>query len=44
MPEIVSAEQWEQAREELLVAEKEVTRAQDALAARRRRMPMVALE
>ncbi|MEH1164218.1 DUF899 family protein [Micromonospora sp. CPCC 205539] len=40
-PEIVSAEEWQRARAELLVAEKELTRAQDALAARRRRLPMV---
>jgi predicted dithiol-disulfide oxidoreductase (DUF899 family) len=40
-PEIVSAEQWQQAREDLLKAEKEATRVQDALAARRRRLPMV---
>jgi predicted dithiol-disulfide oxidoreductase (DUF899 family) len=40
-PPIVSAEEWQQARDELLKAEKEVTRAQDALAARRRRLPMV---
>ncbi len=40
MPEIVSAEEWQQAREELLTAEKELTRAQDRLAARRRRLPM----
>jgi len=40
-PEIASAEDWQQARDELLKAEKEVTRAQDALAARRRRLPMV---
>jgi predicted dithiol-disulfide oxidoreductase (DUF899 family) len=40
-PEIVSAEDWQQARDELLIAEKEATRAQDALAARRRRLPMV---
>ena len=39
-PEIVSAEEWEQARAELLAAEKEATRALDALAARRRRLPM----
>jgi predicted dithiol-disulfide oxidoreductase (DUF899 family) len=42
-PEIVSLEEWQQARDELLVAEKEATRAQDALAARRRRLPMVRL-
>ena len=41
-PPVVSAQEWAQAREELLVAEKEATRAQDALAARRRRLPMVA--
>jgi predicted dithiol-disulfide oxidoreductase (DUF899 family) len=41
-PEIVPPEQWQQARDELLVAEKEATRALDALAARRRRLPMVA--
>lgn len=39
---IVTAEQWQRARDELLVAEKQATRAQDALAARRRRLPMVA--
>jgi predicted dithiol-disulfide oxidoreductase (DUF899 family) len=40
-PPIVSAGEWEQARSELLTAEKEATRALDALAARRRRLPMV---
>src|SRR5450759_1418897 len=40
MPEIVSAEKWQQDRDELLKAEKEATRAIDALAARRRRLPM----
>ena len=44
MPEIVTPEQWEHARQELLTTEKEVTRAKDALAAKRRRMPMVAVE
>ena len=43
-PTIVSAEDWQQARDELLTAEKELTRAQDALAARRRRLPMVRFE
>ena len=38
-PPIVSREEWEAAREELLVKEKELTRARDALAAERRRMP-----
>jgi predicted dithiol-disulfide oxidoreductase (DUF899 family) len=41
LPEIVPAEQWQQDRDELLKAEKEATRALDALAARRRRLPMV---
>jgi predicted dithiol-disulfide oxidoreductase (DUF899 family) len=41
---VVSAAEWEQARQELLVREKELTRATDALAAARRRMPMVRLE
>lgn len=40
-PPIVPAAEWEQARAELLAAEKEATRALDALAARRRRLPMV---
>ena len=40
-PPIVSAEEWQRARGELLTAEKEATRALDALAARRRRLPMV---
>jgi len=40
-PRIVSAADWQRARDELLIAEKEATRALDALAARRRRLPMV---
>jgi len=40
-PDIVGAEEWAEARAELLAAEKEVTRAEDAVAARRRRLPMV---
>jgi predicted dithiol-disulfide oxidoreductase (DUF899 family) len=40
-PMIVSGTEWQQAREDLLKAEKEATRALDALAARRRRLPMV---
>ena len=35
------AQEWQRARDELLAAEKEATRALDALAARRRRLPMV---
>jgi predicted dithiol-disulfide oxidoreductase (DUF899 family) len=38
---IVSAAEWQQARDELLKAEKEATRTLDALAAQRRRLPMV---
>jgi predicted dithiol-disulfide oxidoreductase (DUF899 family) len=44
MPPIVSPEEWEAAHEELLVKEKELTRARDALAAERRRMPRMAVE
>jgi len=40
-PPIVSAEEWQRARDELLAAEKAATRQLDALAARRRRLPMV---
>ncbi len=40
-PTIVSLQEWQQQRDELLAAEKEITRATDALAARRRRLPMV---
>ena len=43
-PPIVSPEEWMAAREELLVKEKELTRARDALAAERRRMPWMAVE
>jgi predicted dithiol-disulfide oxidoreductase (DUF899 family) len=44
LPPVVSAEEWKAAREELLVKEKELTRARDALAAERRRMPRLAVE
>jgi predicted dithiol-disulfide oxidoreductase (DUF899 family) len=40
-PKIVLAKEWQQARDELLRAEKNATRAQDALASQRRRLPMV---
>ncbi len=43
-PPIVSAQQWEAERQRLLVKEKAVTRARDALAAERRRMPWLAVE
>src|SRR5918998_2091 len=44
MPPIVSPEEWKAARKELLVKEKEHTRARDALAAERRRMPRMLVE
>jgi predicted dithiol-disulfide oxidoreductase (DUF899 family) len=43
-PAVVSAEEWQSARNALLVKEKDYTRALDALAAERRRLPMVALD
>jgi predicted dithiol-disulfide oxidoreductase (DUF899 family) len=43
-PPVVSPEEWQAAREELLVEEKKLTRARDALAAKRRRMPRMAVE
>ena len=43
-PPIVSPQEWQAAREALLVREKEHTRARDALAAERRRMPWMAVE
>ena len=42
-PPIASPEDWEAARQRLLVKEKELTRARDALAAERRRMPWQAV-
>jgi predicted dithiol-disulfide oxidoreductase (DUF899 family) len=39
MPPVVSPGEWKSAREEMLVKEKEMMRARDALAAERRRMP-----
>jgi predicted dithiol-disulfide oxidoreductase (DUF899 family) len=44
LPTIVSPQEWDAAREKLLVKEKELTRARDALAAERRRMPRMAVE
>ena len=43
-PPIVSPQDWKAAREKLLVKEKELTRARDALAAERRRMPWMEVE
>lgn len=41
---VVSATEWEAARQQMLVKEKAATRARDALAAERRRMPWMAVE
>ena len=43
LPPVVSPEEWAKAREAMLVKEKEHTRARDALAAERRRMPRMAV-
>jgi predicted dithiol-disulfide oxidoreductase (DUF899 family) len=43
-PPVVSAEEWQRAWQDLLVKEKELTRSRDALAAKRRRMPWLAVE
>jgi predicted dithiol-disulfide oxidoreductase (DUF899 family) len=44
LPPVASEEEWQAAREALLVKEKEATHARDALAAERRRLPMVRIE
>src|SRR5919197_5214981 len=44
LPPVVSQAEWQAAREKLLVKEKAATRARDALAAERRRLPMVRVE
>jgi len=41
LPPIVSEQEWQRSHETLLVKEKEATRARDALAAERRRQPMM---
>ena len=43
-PAIVSPAEWEEAHQRMLVSEKEHTRARDALAAERRRMPMTEVQ
>jgi predicted dithiol-disulfide oxidoreductase (DUF899 family) len=43
-PPIVSAQEWQAARQQLLVKEKEVLRSHDALAAQRRRMPWLPVD
>jgi predicted dithiol-disulfide oxidoreductase (DUF899 family) len=44
LPKVVSEAEWRQARAALLAREKELTHARDALAAQRRRLPMVKIE
>ena len=44
VPKVVSSKAWEAARRKLLVKEKKLSRARDALAAERRRMPWLAVE
>jgi predicted dithiol-disulfide oxidoreductase (DUF899 family) len=44
LPPIVSPSEWENAREKLLLKEKEATRSRDSLAAERRRLPMVEID
>jgi predicted dithiol-disulfide oxidoreductase (DUF899 family) len=44
LPRIVSEAEWQKAHQELLQKEKAATRARDALAAERRRQPMVEIE
>ncbi|MCB0336992.1 MAG: DUF899 domain-containing protein [Bdellovibrionales bacterium] len=43
-PKIVSKEEWQAAHEQLLVKEKEATKARDALNASRRKLPMYEVE
>lgn len=43
-PPVVSGNEWEAAREKLLVKEKKLTKARDALAAERRRMPWLRVD
>jgi predicted dithiol-disulfide oxidoreductase (DUF899 family) len=43
-PPIVSPQEWQAARDEMLVKEKAFTRSRDALAAERRRMPRMEVE
>jgi predicted dithiol-disulfide oxidoreductase (DUF899 family) len=44
LPKIVSERKWQKAHEKLLKKEKAATHARDALAAERRRQPMVEIE
>src|SRR5919202_1385670 len=44
LPHVVSPNEWQAAREALLAKEKEATRARDALAAERRKLPRVRID
>ena len=44
LPDVVNREEWLAARNRLLVREKQLTRARDALSSERRRLPMVAVD
>jgi predicted dithiol-disulfide oxidoreductase (DUF899 family) len=44
LPPVVTPAEWQAVRDELLVQEKEATRGLDALAAKRRRLPMVRID
>lgn len=44
LPKIVSEKEWQRAHARLLAKEKKATRARDALAAERRRQPMVEIK
>jgi predicted dithiol-disulfide oxidoreductase (DUF899 family) len=44
LPPVVSEAEWQEAHEKLLAKEKEATRARDALAAERRRLPRVRID
>src|SRR5262249_60805814 len=44
MPKVVAEREWRQALDAMLTKEKALTRTRDALAAERRRLPMVKIE
>src|SRR6266542_4615009 len=44
LPPVVSQTEWQAARDALLAKDKEATRTRDALAAERRRLPMVRID
>jgi predicted dithiol-disulfide oxidoreductase (DUF899 family) len=44
LPDVVSRDEWEAARRELLAEEKTMTKARDALSTKRRRLPMVRID